>query len=53
MQRNKKILHIVGARPQFIKCSLLVNYLNNYKNTILHTNQHFDFDMSDIFLTKY
>ena len=52
MQRNKKILHIVGARPQFIKCSLLVNYLNNYKNTILHTNQHFDFDMSDIFFKE-
>lgn len=52
MQRDKKILHIVGARPQFIKCSLLVNYLDNYKNLIIHTNQHFDFDMSDIFFKE-
>ena len=24
----------------------------NYKNIILHTNQHYDFDMSDIFLKE-
>ena len=52
MQRDRKILHIIGARPQFIKCGLLVNYLNNYKNLIIHTNQHFDFDMSDIFFKE-
>ena len=52
MQRDRKILHIIGARPQFIKCGLLVNYLDKYKNIIIHTNQHFDFDMSDIFFKE-
>jgi UDP-GlcNAc3NAcA epimerase len=49
-----KIIHIVGNRPQFIKLALLNKALQN-KNatgTILHTGQHFDKNMSDVFFDE-
>jgi UDP-N-acetylglucosamine 2-epimerase (non-hydrolysing) len=46
-----KVLHVVGARPQFMK--LLPLYLemsnNQIYQEILHTGQHFDEIMSDVF----
>ena len=44
----KKILSIVGARPQFIKAFVTINSINklkNINNILLHTGQHFDYDM--------
>lgn len=41
-------LTIIGARPQFIKSSILTNLLNRDKNInhkVLNTGQHYDFDM--------
>ena len=50
----KKVLHIVGARPQFMK--LLPLYIemknNNFNQEILHTGQHFDKTMSDVFFDQ-
>lgn len=51
----KKILTILGARPQFIKASVVSKEIAksaHLKEVIVHTGQHFDKNMSDIFFTE-
>jgi UDP-GlcNAc3NAcA epimerase len=50
-----KIVTILGARPQFIKASVLSNLLksnNNFQEIIVHTGQHYDYEMSSIFFKE-
>lgn len=52
-----KILSVVGARPQFIKASALSRvireqYSNRIFEKILHTGQHYDDRMSDVFFKE-
>ena len=49
----KKIVTVIGARPQFIKAAVLSRILQGrFQEILLHTGQHFDSDMSEIFFTE-
>lgn len=51
----KKILTILGARPQFIKASVVSHALaqsDQLREVLVHTGQHFDANMSDVFFTE-
>lgn len=51
----KKILTIIGARPQFIKASVVSKAIletEGLSEVIVHTGQHFDNNMSDIFFNQ-
>jgi UDP-GlcNAc3NAcA epimerase len=50
----KKIMTIVGARPQLIKAAAVSRALgkSGIKETIVHTGQHFDKNMSAIFFDE-
>lgn len=51
----KRIITIVGARPQFIKAATLSRLfgLMGVDEKIIHTGQHFDANMSEVFLKKW
>lgn len=50
-----KIVTIIGARPQFIKAATVsreINNVENIKEILVHTGQHFDSNMSDVFFEE-
>lgn len=50
-----KIVTIVGARPQFIKAAAVSREFSKHKEiqeVIVHTGQHFDKNMSDVFFEE-
>ena len=48
-----KVATIVGARPQFVKAAALCPVLRTQATEILiHTGQHYDYDMSQIFFDQ-
>jgi UDP-GlcNAc3NAcA epimerase len=51
----KKILTVLGARPQFIKASVVSAALtacDQLREVVVHTGQHFDANMSEVFFSE-
>jgi len=48
------ILHVVGARPNFMKAAPVYRALaaKDLKQTLIHTGQHYDAQMSDVFFRQ-
>ena len=49
------ILHVVGARPNFMKAAPVIQALKKrgqVRQTLVHTGQHYDKNLSDVFLSQ-
>ncbi|MGQ9693025.1 MAG: UDP-N-acetyl glucosamine 2-epimerase, partial [Thermaceae bacterium] len=55
-----KVLHVVGARPQFIKLAPVLRatdrfseaYPGTIQTVVVHTGQHYDYAMSQVFFEE-
>jgi UDP-GlcNAc3NAcA epimerase len=52
-----RILSVVGARPQFIKLAVVCRAVlqreaGSLSHRVLHTGQHYDFEMNDVFFEE-
>lgn len=52
----KRILHVVGARPNFMKVAPIIRemakYPGEFEQMLVHTGQHYDANMSQIFFEE-
>jgi UDP-N-acetylglucosamine 2-epimerase (non-hydrolysing) len=49
------IVHVVGARPNFMKAAPVMHALGTHvdvRQTLVHTGQHYDFNMSEVFFQQ-
>ena len=52
-----KVLNVIGARPQIIKAAAISRairgkYSHKIEEIVIHTGQHYDEEMSDIFIKE-
>jgi UDP-N-acetylglucosamine 2-epimerase (non-hydrolysing) len=56
LMKKRKIISVVGARPNFVKIAPLVREFRKYKeidHVLVHTGQHYTERMSDIFFKEF
>ena len=55
MEQEPYVLLIAGARPNFMKLAPVSRSLSkkNIKHKIIHTGQHYDYNLSKVFLKIY
>ena len=54
INKNKIIVSIVGIRPDFIRMSKIFKLLDkNFKHILIHTGQHFDKNLSEVFFEQF
>jgi UDP-N-acetylglucosamine 2-epimerase (non-hydrolysing) len=49
------ILHVVGARPNFMKAAPVIRAIAKWpkaRQTLVHTGQHYDRNLSDVFFSQ-
>jgi UDP-GlcNAc3NAcA epimerase len=54
-QGTMHIMTVLGARPQFVKAAMVSNAIavdKTMRETLLHTGQHFDANMSEVFFRE-
>ena len=53
---RRKILSVVGARPNFMKIAPILRAFGNpqgrFESVLVHTGQHYDASMSDVFFSQ-
>jgi UDP-N-acetylglucosamine 2-epimerase (non-hydrolysing) len=49
-----RIIHVIGARPNFMKAAPVIRALDAHsaEQIVVHTGQHYDFNMSDVFFQQ-
>ena len=51
-----KIVHVIGARPNFMKVApimrAMARYPDEFEQVLVHTGQHYDAQMSEVFLEE-
>jgi UDP-N-acetylglucosamine 2-epimerase (non-hydrolysing) len=56
MTGRRKVLSVVGTRPNFMKIAPIASALakrpDEFEHVLVHTGQHYDSDMSEIFLDE-
>jgi UDP-GlcNAc3NAcA epimerase len=61
MNKTVRLVTIVGARPQFVKAAVVTSAIKSYNHQkhahcleeiLVHTGQHYDFDMSQVFFNQ-
>lgn len=52
MTVQRKVIHVVGTRPNFVKVGPVLREMNRFprfKPMLVHTGQHYDYSMSKVF----
>lgn len=52
--RKKKILTVVGTRPEIIRLSSIIKKLDKcFDHYLVHTNQNYDYNLKDVFFKDF